>query len=193
MLVVGCVAVVTGRLWRAFVFWGWRLLFSCSRRHSGSCSGPCPSPFCRLKHSVQAMLSSFLAFAEFGTGEGLLRYGICAPCKKQAHGVRDAFAEAFGVKNRRFRYRMDIRYRKRPSLVRDMCANIRKYPGIGTAIEWGGETWVLTKKISGVLDYYRVISYLCRMELRYGVMVALQILVLPAQVRILVPQRFLEK
>ena len=163
------------------------------RRHSGSCSGPCPSPFCRLKHSVQAMLSSFLAFAEFGTGEGLLRYGICAPCKKQAPGVRDAFSEAFGVKNRRFRYRMDIRYRKPPSLVRAMCANIRKYPGIGTAIEWGGETWVLTKKISGVLDYYRVISYLCRMELRYGVMVALQILVLPAQVRILVPQRFLEK
>ena len=80
-----------------------------------------------------------------------------------------------------------------PFLVRAMCANIRKYPGIGTAIEWGGETWVLTKKISGVLDYYRVISYLCRMELRYGVMVALQILVLPAQVRILVPQRFLEK
>ena len=88
---------------------------------------------------------------------------------------------------------MNIRYRKPPSLVRAMCANIRKYPGIGTAIEWGGETWVLTKKISGVLDYYRVISYLCRMELRYGVMVALQILVLPAQVRILVPQRFLEK
>ena len=137
----------------------------------------------------------FLACTEvaFGTGEGLLWYGICVPCAKQAPVVRDAFSEAFGVKNRRFRYRMDIRYRKRPSLVRAMCANIRKYPGIGTAIEWGGETWVLTKKISGVLDYYRVISYLCRMELRYGVMVALQILVLPAQVRILVPQRFLEK
>ena len=175
------------------MFWGRRLLFSCSRRHSGTCSGQCPSPFCRLKHSVQAMLSSFLAFAEFGTGEGLLRYGICAPCSKRLPPVRDAFFEAFGVKNRRFRYRMDIRYRKRPFLVRAMCANIRKYPGIGTAIEWGGETWVLTKKISGVLDYYRVISYLCRMELRYGVMVALQILVLPAQVRILVPQRFLEK
>ena len=88
---------------------------------------------------------------------------------------------------------MNIRYRNPPFLVRAMCANIRKYPGIGTAIEWGGETLVFTKKISGVLDYYRVISYLCRMELRYGVMVALQILVLPAQVRILVPQRFLEK
>ena len=177
----------------AGVFWGRRLLFSCSRRHSGTCYGPCPSPFCRLKHSVQAMLSSFLAFAEFGTGEGLLRYGICVPCSKRLPPVRDAFSEAFGVKNRCLRYRMDIRYRKHPSLVRAMFANIRKYPGIGTAIEWGGETLVLTKKISGVLDYYRVISYLCRMELRYGVMVALQILVLPAQVRILVPQRFLEK
>ena len=146
-----------------------------------------------LINSVQAMPFSFQASVIFCTGEGLLRYGICAPCKKQAPGVRDAFSEAFGVKNSLFRYRMDIRYRKHPSLVRAMCANIRKYPGIGTAIEWGGETWVLTKKISGVLDYYRVISYLCRMELRYGVMVALQILVLPAQVRILVPQRFLEK
>ena len=76
----------------AGVFWGRRLLFSCSRRHSGSCSGPCPSPFCRLKHSVQAMLSSFLAFAEFGTGEGLLRYGICAPCKKQAFPVRKGYS-----------------------------------------------------------------------------------------------------
>ena len=65
------------------------------------------------------MLSSFLAFAKFGTGEGLLRYGICVPCKKQAPTVRDAFSEAFGVKNRLFRYGMDIRYRKPPSLVRD--------------------------------------------------------------------------
>ena len=68
------------------------------------------------------MLSSFLAFAKFGTGEGLLRYGICAPCKKQAPGVRDAFSEAFGVKNRLLRYGRDIRYRKPPSLVRAMCA-----------------------------------------------------------------------
>ena len=125
MLVVGCVAVVTGRLWRAFVFWGRRLLFSCSRRHSGTCYGPCPSPFCRLKHSVQAMLSSFLAFAEFCTGEGLLRYGICVPCSKRLPPVRDAFSEAFGVKNRLLRYGMNIRYRNPPFLVRAMCANIR--------------------------------------------------------------------
>ena len=114
-----------------------RGFFFCAR--GGACPKSTPSvsstparqylsPFSRLKHSVQAMLSSFLAFAEFGTGEGLLRYGICAPCKKQAPGVRDAFSEAFGVKNRRFRYRMDIRYRKPPSLVRDRptSENIRE-------------------------------------------------------------------
>ena len=55
----------------------------------------------------------------FGTGEGLLRYGICTPCKKQAPAVRDAFSEAFGVKNRLLRYGIDIRYRKPPFLVRD--------------------------------------------------------------------------
>ena len=38
----------------------------------------------------------------FGTGEGLLGYGICVPCSKRLPGVRDAFSEAFGVKNRRF-------------------------------------------------------------------------------------------
>ena len=60
-------------------------------------------------------LSGFVAF---GTGEGLLRYGIRIRCSKRLPGVRDAFSEAFGVKNRRFRYRMDIRYRKPLSLVR---------------------------------------------------------------------------
>ena len=68
---------------------------------------------------------SFQASVIFGTGEGLLRYGICAPCKKQAPGVRDAFSEAFGVKNRLLRYGMNIRYRNPPFLVRAMCANIR--------------------------------------------------------------------
>ena len=39
------------------------------------------------------------AFSEaFGTGEGLLRYGICVPCSKWLPGVRDAFSEAFGAK-----------------------------------------------------------------------------------------------
>ena len=69
----------------------------------------------------------FLACTEvtFGTGEGLLEYGICARCKKQAPGVRDASSEAFGVKNRLFRYGRDIRYRKRPSLVRDASSKVR--------------------------------------------------------------------
>ena len=35
----------------------------------------------------------------FGTRHRLLRYGICVPCSKRLPGVRDAFSEAFGVKN----------------------------------------------------------------------------------------------
>ena len=63
----------------------------------------------------------------FGTGEGLLWYGICVRCAKQAPGVRDAFPKALGVKNRLFWYRSDIRYRKPPSLVRSRysCAQNR--------------------------------------------------------------------
>ena len=72
-----------------------------------------------LINSVQAMPFSFQASVIFCTRKGLLRYGICAPCSKRLTPVRDAFSEAFGVKNSRFRYRMDIRYRKPPSLVRD--------------------------------------------------------------------------
>ena len=34
----------------------------------------------------------------FGTGEGLLGYGLCVRCSKRLPGVRDAFSEAFGVK-----------------------------------------------------------------------------------------------
>ena len=68
--------------------------------------------FWHLWHSVQAMLSSFLAFAKFGTRKGLLRYRICVPCSKRPPTVRDASSEAFGVKNRRFWYGRDIRYQK---------------------------------------------------------------------------------
>ena len=46
----------------AGVFWGRRLLFSCSRRHSGTCSGPCPSLFWQ--------------FDKFGAGNALLFSGI---------------------------------------------------------------------------------------------------------------------
>ena len=75
----------------------------------------------------------FLACTEvtFGTGEGLLGYGICARCKKQAPVVRGAFSEAFGVKNRRFWYRSDIRYRKPPSPVRSRYS-VRRTAFCGT-------------------------------------------------------------
>ena len=78
-----------------------------------------PPFFWQLWHSLQAMLFSFLAFVAFGTGEGLLWYGICVPCSKRPPGVRDAFSEAFGVKNRLLRYGRDIRCAEQPSVVRD--------------------------------------------------------------------------
>ena len=70
---------------------------------------------------------AFLAFGSFGTGEGLLWYGICTRCAEQPPVVRDAFSGALGVKNRLFWYRSDIRYRKPPSLVRSRysCAQNR--------------------------------------------------------------------
>ena len=55
----------------------------------------------------------------FGTGEGLLGYGICVPCSKRLPGVRDAFSEALRAQNRLLGYGRDIRYRKRPPTVRD--------------------------------------------------------------------------
>ena len=39
--------------------------------------------------------------------------------QKQPSGVRDAFSEAFGAKNRPLGYGRDIRYRKRPPTVRN--------------------------------------------------------------------------
>ena len=62
----------------------------------------------------------------FGTGDGLLRYGICVPCSKRLPGVRDAFSEAFGVKNRLLRYGSDIRCQKQPSLVRYASSKARR-------------------------------------------------------------------
>ena len=79
-----------------------------------------------LWYSLQAMLFSFLPFVAFGTGEGLLRYGIRIRCSKQAPGVRDAFSEAFGAKNRLLRYGRDIRYQKPPSLVRNRSLDAKK-------------------------------------------------------------------
>ena len=82
--------------------------------------------FLALWYSLQAMLFSFLPFVAFGTGEGLLRYGIRIRCSKQAPGVRDAFSEAFGAKNRLLRYGRDIRYQKPPSLVRNRSLDAKK-------------------------------------------------------------------
>ena len=55
----------------------------------------------------------------FGTGEGLLWYGICVPCSKRLPVVHDASSEALGAQNRLLRYGRDIRCQKQPSLVRD--------------------------------------------------------------------------
>ena len=65
--------------------------------------------------------NAFLLFAEvaFGTGEGLVGYGMDARYRRGAPGVRDAFSKALGAKNRRFRYGRDIRYQKPPPTVRD--------------------------------------------------------------------------
>ena len=65
--------------------------------------------FWRLWHSMQAMLSSFLAFAKFGTRKGLLRYRICVPCSKRLPMVRDAFSEALRAQNRLLVYRLKRR------------------------------------------------------------------------------------
>ena len=62
----------------------------------------------------------------FGTGEGLLRYGICVPCSKRLPVVRDAFSEAFGVKNRLLRYGRDIRCAKQAPVVRDAFSKARR-------------------------------------------------------------------
>ena len=56
----------------------------------------------------------------------LLRYGTCVLCSKRLPGVRDAFSEAFGVKNRLLWYGRDIRYRKRPPMVRDASSKARR-------------------------------------------------------------------
>ena len=51
------------------------------------------------------MLFSFLPFVAFGTGEGLLRYGIRIRCSKRLPGVRGAFSEARRAENRLLGYR----------------------------------------------------------------------------------------
>ncbi len=69
--------------------------------------------FCKFKRLV------VWTKGKFGTGEGLLWYGICARCKKQASVVRDTFSGALGAQNRLLWYGRDIRYRKHPPTVRN--------------------------------------------------------------------------
>ena len=85
----------------------------------------------------------FLACTEvtFGTVKGLLWYGICARCKKQAPVVRDAFSGALGAQNRLLWYGSDIRYRKPPPLVR---AAFSGAPGAQNRLLWyGSDTQLL--------------------------------------------------
>ncbi len=79
---------------------------------------------CSLRNSVSAMPFPFLAFVAFGTGKGLLRYGIDTRCAKQPPVVRDAFSEALRAQNRLLGYGREIRYRKHPSTVRG-CSSFR--------------------------------------------------------------------
>ena len=74
------------------------------------------------------LLSGFVAF---GTGEGLLRYGIRIRCSKRLPGVRDAFSEALCVKNRLLWYGREIRYRKHPPTVRNWHS-LRRTASYGT-------------------------------------------------------------
>ena len=72
-----------------------------------------------------------VGWLEFGTGEGLLGYGICVPCSKGLPPVRDAFSGALGAQNRLLRYRRDIRYQKPPPTVRNEatgCGGLREMP-----------------------------------------------------------------
>ena len=55
-----------------------------------------------------------------------LRYGIRIRCSKRLPPVRDAFSEAFGVKNRLLRYGRDIRCAKQPPVVRDAFSKARR-------------------------------------------------------------------
>ena len=71
-------------------------------------------------------LGNAYQFEKFGTGNRLLRYGLCVPCSKRLPPVRDAFSEAFGAKNRLFRYGRDIRYQKRAPGVRDASSKARR-------------------------------------------------------------------
>ena len=96
--------------------------------------------FCKFKRLV------VWTKGKFGTGEGLLGYGICARCKKQAPGVRGAFSEALRAQNRLLWYGRDIRYRKRPPMVR-VTSSVRRLFGIAACgtIKRGISLWIVSQ------------------------------------------------
>ena len=67
----------------------------------------------------------FLAFAKFGTGEGLLVYRMDARYRRRPPGVRGASSKALGAKNRLLVYRREIRCEKQASPVRDASSKAR--------------------------------------------------------------------
>ena len=79
-----------------------------TRNLSPAAPSPCseggPAFQRQLPPAFQRWPSLFWQFEKFGTRNPLLRYGIDTRCQKRLPPVRDAFSEAFGVKNRRFWY-----------------------------------------------------------------------------------------
>ena len=70
----------------------------------------------------------FLLFADvaFGTGEGLLVYGMDARYRRGTPGVLDAFSEALRAQNRLLGYGMEIRCQKPPPTVRGAVHHFRR-------------------------------------------------------------------
>ena len=98
----------------------------------------------------------FLAFGSFGTGEGLLWYGICARCSKRLPTVRDAFSEALRAQNRLLRYGRNIRCAEQPPVVRDAFSGAQMHAAAPSVfLRAKGRKWQ-------ILDcLLRKISYLC--------------------------------
>ena len=79
-----------------------------TRNLSPAAPSPCseggPAFQRQLPPAFQRWPSLFWQFEKFGTRNALLRYGIDTRCQKRLPPVRDAFSDAFGVKNRLFWY-----------------------------------------------------------------------------------------
>ncbi|CCX54343.1 unknown [Bacteroides sp. CAG:1060] len=104
---------------------------------------------------------------KFGTGDGLLGYGICARCKKQASVVRDAFSEAFGAQNRLLwyatRFQKSTAQERASSFWRLLYSvqamlsffwQFEKF-GTGEGLLWYGKFARCTKRLPGVRDAFQ--------------------------------------